>query len=147
MPGAPGRAAQTEVIPAAWRDAADRALHRLDSHAAEHHLVEAGFRGSVARAHLALADGKATLTPGRAAQPDVRFTTTWETAVAIARDGGGPELELEALRHLAAIYWLTGDDRAAETLARADALTPAPPAEAAGWPGPPRPGHPAVPRW
>ena len=58
-------------------------------------------------------------------------------AVEIARDGGGPELMLDAVRHLAAIYWLTGDDRAAETLARADALTPAPPAEAAGWPGPP----------
>jgi tetratricopeptide (TPR) repeat protein len=43
-------------------------------------------------------------------------------AVALARDSGGPELELEALRHLAAVYWMTGDDRAAETLALADEL-------------------------
>lgn len=50
------------------REAADRAIHRLHAVAAEHHLVEAGFRVSVAKAHLALADGHVTLADRAASE-------------------------------------------------------------------------------
>jgi DNA-binding SARP family transcriptional activator len=43
------------------REAADEALHRWRTVADEHHLVEAGFRASVAGAHLALGDGHVAL--------------------------------------------------------------------------------------
>lgn len=55
------------------------------------------------------------------AEPD-RAVADAQAAFNLARAGGGPELMLEAVRHLAAVYWLTGDDRAARTLALAGAL-------------------------
>jgi tetratricopeptide (TPR) repeat protein len=50
------------------RDSADDALHRLQAVADQHHLVEAGFRASVARAHLALADGHLALADRSASE-------------------------------------------------------------------------------
>ena len=44
-----------------------------------------GTPDGTVRWHVAVDDGKVTLTPGPAARPDVCFTTTWDTAVAVAR--------------------------------------------------------------
>lgn len=44
-----------------------------------------GTPDGTVRWHIAVGDGKVALTPGPASRPDVRFTTTWDTAVAVAR--------------------------------------------------------------
>jgi tetratricopeptide (TPR) repeat protein len=55
-----------------------------------------------------------------------------QTALDAACADGGLELELAALRHLAAVYWLAGDDRATRTLALADVLAEQAAGERAG---------------
>ena len=44
-----------------------------------------GTPDGTVRWHLTIADGKIALTPGPAARPDVRFTTTYPVAAAVAR--------------------------------------------------------------
>ncbi|HEX5365625.1 MAG TPA: SCP2 sterol-binding domain-containing protein [Acidimicrobiales bacterium] len=48
------------------------------------HVVE-GAPGGTVRWHLVVEDGTVALVAGPAAHPDVRLTTTWATATAIAR--------------------------------------------------------------
>lgn len=44
-----------------------------------------GTPDGTVRWHLTIADGKIALTPGPAVRPDVRFSTTYAVAVAVAR--------------------------------------------------------------
>ena len=44
-----------------------------------------GSPGGTVRWHVTVDDGKVALTPGPAAHPDLRFTTTYPVAVAVAR--------------------------------------------------------------
>ena len=75
-----------------WLDAAREAVAADDALARAlagvtltvEQAVDATPDGTV-RWHVAVEDGKVALAPGPAARPDVRFTTTWDTAVAIAR--------------------------------------------------------------
>lgn len=75
-----------------WLDAAGAALAVDDGLAAAlagvtltvEQAVDGTPDGTV-RWHVAIEDGKVGLTPGPAARPDVRFTTTYPVAAAIAR--------------------------------------------------------------
>lgn len=75
-----------------WLDAARDAVAADDALAAAlagvtltvEQAVDGTPDGTV-RWNVSVHDGKVMLTPGPAARPDVRFTTTWDTAVAIAR--------------------------------------------------------------
>lgn len=75
-----------------WLDAAHDALAADDALAGAlsgvtitvEQTVDGSPDGTV-RWHVAVDDGKVALTPGPAVRPDVRFTTSWATAVAIAR--------------------------------------------------------------
>jgi putative sterol carrier protein len=75
-----------------WLDAAGAALAGDDALAAAlagvtltvEQIVDGTPDGTV-RWHLAIEDGKVALTPGPAARPDVRFTTTYAVAAAVAR--------------------------------------------------------------
>ena len=75
-----------------WLDAARDAVAADDTLAAAlagvtltvEQTVDGTPDGTV-RWHVAVDDGKVALTPGPAVRPDIRFTTTWDTAVAIAR--------------------------------------------------------------
>jgi len=75
-----------------WLDAAGAALAADDALAAAlagvtltvEQAVDGTPDGTV-RWHVAIEDGKVALTPGPAARPDVRFTTTYPVAAAVAR--------------------------------------------------------------
>ena len=75
-----------------WLDAAGAALAADGSLAAAlagiTFTVEQAVDGTpdgTVRWHVTVADGKVALTPGPAARPDVRFTTTYPVAAAVAR--------------------------------------------------------------
>ncbi len=120
-----------------WLDAAGAALAADESLAVAladvTFTVEQAVDGTpdgTVRWHVTIAAGKVALTPGPAAHPDVRFTTTYPVAAAVARgeqaaqrafiDGGlrvGGDLSLVIAHHraLAAIDDALAPVRAATT--------------------------------